>query len=438
MSVSFKKFSELAATTTLIAADVIPVVTTTGGNNSKQITYGSFAQTVSSTLIGPFTTTITAVVPASADKWNSTYTTVRSNSATWGIGSSIDGLTIFRQISSISSPNNTTTVHALSIISGQANVDIALLSKGTGSTLAQIPDGNTTGGSKRGQYATDWQKLRNVNSQVASGDYSVIGGGQNNTSGTGTNTTVGGGYENVASGNSSTVAGGVANKATSGASFVGGGQNNIASHDAAAIGGGFKNRAAGQYSTVGGGNSVSAVGNYSTVGGGENNIADGTHSTIAGGQSNNINGKSNAHIIGSYITAISADYTYVNNLSTPGNISAGTYQGLQIPKAWVNFDGTGSTNTDATINDSFNVARVRRGSSVGLYTIVFSNSSIFANQYYIPMGIVAAVDGAVITIDSATNATSPTLKTTLSCAIRVAYSQTETNSKEIGISFIGR
>ena len=71
--ISYKKFSDLAAANTLIAADIIPVVATTGGNNSKKITYETFAQTVSSTLIGPFTTSITAVVPASADKWNSTY-----------------------------------------------------------------------------------------------------------------------------------------------------------------------------------------------------------------------------------------------------------------------------------------------------------------------------------------------------------------------------
>jgi hypothetical protein len=355
--ISYKKFSELAATTSLIAADVIPVVTTTGGNNSKQITYGSFAQTVSSTLIGPFTTTITAVEPVSAGKWNSTYTTVNANSAVWGTGGSTSGFTIFKQISSVASPNDSTTVHALSIISSQTNVDVAVLSKGTGATLAQIPDNTSVAnGSKRGIYATDWQKSRSSSDKVASGAYSTIGGGYDNTAAgvystvgggstntaaTGANSTVGGGTTNTATGANSTIGGGSTNTASGPTAVVGGGFNNNATGEKAAIGGGDSNYATGTYTTVAGGYGNTASGTNSTVGGGRLNNATGTNSTVVGGNTNTASGTnstivggtinydaglSNTFIIGSNITAVSADYTYVNNISSQGTVAANNFK----------------------------------------------------------------------------------------------------------------
>lgn len=292
--ISYKKFSELAATTSLIAADVIPVVTTTGGNNSKQITYGSFAQTVSSTLIGPFTTTITAVEPASAGKWNSTYTTVNANSASWGTGGSTSGFTIFKQISSVASPNNSTTVHALSIISSQTNVDIAVPAKGIGATLAQIPDDTTSGGSKRGIYATDWQKVRVVNTQVASGIESTIGGGGNN----------------AAAGNYS---------------IIGGGLSNTASGSIASVGGGSGNTASGMNSTICGGNNNTALSSYSTVGGGDSNISRGLYSTVVGGYSNTASGANST--VGGHTNTASGLYATAfgggNSASGEGSVTAG-------------------------------------------------------------------------------------------------------------------
>lgn len=355
--VSFKKFSELAVTTTLIAADIIPVVTVTGGNNSKQITYNSFAQTVSSTLIGPFTNTITAITPASADKWNSAYTTVNANSASWGAVESTNGLTIFKQVSSIASPNFDTTVHALDIISSKSNVDIALLSKGNGATLAQIPDGGSTGGSKRGQYVTDLQKIRDSNIQVASGNYSVIGGGASNTASGFTSivvggsantasgvysaingglssvassqsTTIGGGEYNTASGIYSTVAGGNLNKAnaSNGGSTVGGGANNTASGQYSIIAGGWSNRALSSYSTIAGGFGNEASGIYSTTGGGRQNYTLSSYSTVAGGAYNYATGYG-ASIAGGTYNIASGDYsTVIGNNGTatlPGQIVFG-------------------------------------------------------------------------------------------------------------------
>ncbi|MCS7177567.1 MAG: tail fiber domain-containing protein [Candidatus Kapabacteria bacterium] len=108
------------------------------------------------------------------------------------------------------------------------------------------------GGNTRGLHAVDLQSARTAAAQVASGDYSVIGGGSSNT----------------ASGHYST---------------VGGGYSNTASRWYSTVGGGLSNTANGTYSTVGGGYSNTASGGYSTVGGGWLNHASDSLSAIPGG-----------------------------------------------------------------------------------------------------------------------------------------------------------
>ena len=54
------------------------------------------------------------------------------------------------------------------------NANAAIKPKGNGANVAQDPDGTTTGGNARGQYATDWQKSRGSNQDVASGNNSTI------------------------------------------------------------------------------------------------------------------------------------------------------------------------------------------------------------------------------------------------------------------------
>jgi hypothetical protein len=68
------------------------------------------------------------------------------------------------------------------------------------------------GGNTRGQGAVDLQSARSAATQVASGDYSVIGGGLDNTA-SGFAATVGGGYHgNTASGSYATVGGGLCHR----------------------------------------------------------------------------------------------------------------------------------------------------------------------------------------------------------------------------------
>jgi microcystin-dependent protein len=96
----------------------------------------------------------------------------------------------------------------------------------------------STGGNTRGTGATDLQTTRLSSSpgQVATGDYSVVGGGQNNT-------------------------------ASGLASVVDGGQNNTVSSTAAVVGGGDNNTASGNYSAVPGGQYNTASAGWSLAAG---------------------------------------------------------------------------------------------------------------------------------------------------------------------------
>ena len=120
------------------------------------------------------------------------------------------------------------------------------------------------GGDARGQDAVDLQRERSDNTQVASGGYSVIGGGQSNTA-SGYIATVGGGGGNTASGDGATVGGGDRDTASGNYATVGGGYQNTASGNAATVGGGYQNIASGEYSVVPGGYSNTANADYNLV-----------------------------------------------------------------------------------------------------------------------------------------------------------------------------
>jgi hypothetical protein len=149
----------------------------------------------------------------------------------------------------------------------RTNLDVALVAKGFGATIAQVPDQTTTGGNLRGQRSTDFQKSRGTAAQVASGTTSGILAGDSNQ----------------ASGVSSVVVGGSSNTASSGNSFVGGGSSNTASSSHSSVGCGTSNTASGSFSFIGGGASNTASGQYSTVAGGDSNSATATASFVAGG-----------------------------------------------------------------------------------------------------------------------------------------------------------
>ena len=112
----------------------------------------------------------------------------------------VSGLTVLQ---SITAPNDTTYVTSLTAAHATTtNVDIAIIPKGTGALLASVPDSvtsaTTTGGGKRGSSAVDFQQVRSIgtqggNTQVASGNYSVISGGAYNAA-SASYATIPGGY----------------------------------------------------------------------------------------------------------------------------------------------------------------------------------------------------------------------------------------------------
>lgn len=134
----------------------------------------------------------------------------------------------------------------------------------------------------RGGGSIDLQIARTASTQVTSGQYAVIVGGNDNTA-SGTESAVIGGFSNTASGTRSTVGGGSSNVASKTNASVGGGATNTASGTEAYVGGGGDNTASGANSFVGGGDTNKASGIQAAVGGGGVNVASGIASTISGG-----------------------------------------------------------------------------------------------------------------------------------------------------------
>jgi len=148
--------------------------------------------------------------------------TVASGLPSWAAASGGGGLTNWTDAVSTSSPNATVPVVSLTATNAAIHVDAAILPKGSGAILAQVPDSTSTGGGKRGTNAVDFQTSRASSSAVASGTRSGTLSGYNNTaSGDGSN--VPGGYSNIASGGYST-ANGYQNTASGQSSWSPGGE----------------------------------------------------------------------------------------------------------------------------------------------------------------------------------------------------------------------
>lgn len=105
---------------------------------------------------------------------------------------------------------------------GSLNHGLAVTPAGTGPLSAHVPDSTAAGGNARGDKAVDWQLGRESALQVASGDNSVIAGGNSNRA-SGLESVVGGGYGNIASADGAVVSGGYNNEASGVSSCIPGG-----------------------------------------------------------------------------------------------------------------------------------------------------------------------------------------------------------------------
>ena len=188
------------------------------------------------------------------------------------------GLTNFTEAANSSAPNATIPVNSLTATGAATNIDAAIVAKGTGAILAQIPDNTTTGGNKRGNNAVDLQMVRNAASRVASGTNSVILGGQSNTA-SNTNA-IAGGNSSTASGNQSLA---LINGTASNTSAIAIGSNVTASGANSVSIGSDNNVASSDYAVALGYNhTASGQGSFCV---GMGNIANGSRSTALGNNS---------------------------------------------------------------------------------------------------------------------------------------------------------
>lgn len=95
-----------------------------------------------------------------------------------------------------------TAVISLAVVGTETNIDAVILPQGYGATI------NDNGGEKRGSYAVDWQRVRGLGTEAATGDYSVISGGSFNRA-SGLHSVVIGGNNNTNDSNYSVILGGV-------------------------------------------------------------------------------------------------------------------------------------------------------------------------------------------------------------------------------------
>ena len=166
-------------------------------------------------------------------------------------------------VSIASDPTATTQTMAV-IQASTLNSGIAIVPNGTGAITAQVPDATVAGGNARGTNAVDLQVERSAANEVASGNFSVISGGQSNK---------------TSSGSHATVVGGQGNTSSSPYSISGGASNNSTGYASVAMG--SSNTASGGRSVVFGNGNI-AVGNNAVVLSGVSNQSNGDYSISNG------------------------------------------------------------------------------------------------------------------------------------------------------------
>jgi hypothetical protein len=292
----------------------------------------------------------------------------------------ISGITtsgIIRISSSISSPNVSIPVATLGAVGSSSNYDIAIVPKGNGAIVANIPDGTATGGNKRGSYAVDLQLQRNNATHVASGETSFIGNGYRNTA-SGSYSSVLNGNGNLSSSTYSTICGGSSNTVSGEKSFVGAGEGNIATGSLSSIVGGEGNRTNGD------------VARCAILGGSWNSISsDGSHSSILCASYSVTRRKYSSVISGHWgdtrNTYAAVVFSGANDSFGTGFTAGGGYQQSRLAiLSKATTDATPSTLTaDGNAYDTSNVLQVVSKSAylVKGSVIAYSNASDIARAW---------------------------------------------------------
>lgn len=222
------------------------------------------------------------------------------------------------------------------VVSNKAVTPVSLLIGGSfpsGSNAGNIQvnknvSGSIAGGT-RGIGSVDLQQIRTNSTNISSGKYSIIVGGQDNKS-SGISSVVGGGSGNLASGDYSVVCAGSASISSNAYSTVCGGNNNLSSGDRSSIVGGRDNVASSQHTFVGGGSNNTANNVYATITGGVSNAASGLYSFIGGGNSNSASSQRSV-VAGGQSNTSSGQYSSICGGTT--NLAFGVYSSVNGGKS---------------------------------------------------------------------------------------------------------
>ena len=401
---------EGAAASQFLVGDHISARLTAGTVNGLETkaTVSALAGVVSGKADAVHSHTLAALAASGAG--NKQVASYNSTSGAWE-PRTVAELVDFTDVVDTTSPNNVVTVSGFVATGSATNIDYAIIPKGNGAIIANIPDNSLTGGNKRGTNAVDLQSKRDAAAKVASGNYSVISGGIANTA-SGAYSAVGGGTTNAVSGGFAALGGGASNTVQGSYAFLGGGQTNTANAQASVTVGGQSNANAGLYSSNLGGlsNTIQTGANYSGILGGINNLVNmnADHSFILGGNANQLDAPYSVAIGGfngydngvpgtivwggyldsgapgkkqrqEYLMAYKTTSATPAKLATTGNVAV-TKNGIMLPYWNMSFLMTGkimakNMGNDATAGWTF-TAIAHRGSGSG--TTVIDASSVTA------------------------------------------------------------
>jgi hypothetical protein len=277
----------------------------------------------------------------------------------------------------IRSDSSVTTQVSSVIQATTTNANLVIAPNGTGALVASIPDGTSTGGNARGANAVDLQQSRSGAGQVASSNYSFVGGGQNNSTASGDHyqVVVGGLSNSINASGHSFIGGGQSNSIATGSgsgwSVVTGGRGNVASSQYATVSGGQSNTNSSYGGFIGGGFSNAASNNFQTISGGESNTAStNTHATVVGGRTNastgqySVSGGTNNNASGQGAVTIG----YGNTGSGAYSVALGIYNAATaVGAVALGGSGSGSAGTGGNNASGIGSFAVGQGSFAYLY-----------------------------------------------------------------------
>lgn len=288
-------------------------------------------------------------------------------------------------------PDNLSTNVTFQWPDEDGSADQLLITDGNGQ-LSWSADNTSSGNDCVGEGA-DGGDAGGSNNTVSAGN-GFIGGGEDNSIGTGgTNSFIGGGRNNSVTGENSVIFVGEDNAITGNNSFIGSGASNTIESDFSVIFGGENNtiNEGGDYSMIGAGegNSISsrycAIGagqdntigvnsDYSVIGAGQNNtIVDSPFSFIGGGQNHNIESSASySSIGGGDNNEITGAWSFIG--AGDDNLVSGDYS--------VIFGGSSNTVT----GDYSTIAGTRDNEVSGDYALVMGRNSTATQDYSVAMG----------------------------------------------------